>query len=70
MFTAYDTHTEAQARRAAELLVAAGFIATVRSYPVTPWYVDIEHEGDLSEEAHRIVLEVDPEAVGLTRPVQ
>jgi len=70
VFTTYDTHTETQARRAAELLVDAGFTATVKSYPVTPWYVDIEHDGELSAEAHDIVLGVNPEAVGSTRSVR
>lgn len=70
MFTAYDVHTEVQARRAAELLTAAGYTVTVRKQPVTPWYVDSEHVGELPAEAHDIVLGVDPQAAGITRPVE
>ena len=70
VFTAYDVHTEAQGRRAAELLAAAGYTATFHNYPVTPFYVDIEHDGELAAQAHDIVLGVDPEAVGITRPVR
>jgi hypothetical protein len=70
VFTAYDVHTEAQGRRASELLAAAGYTATFRNYPVTLYYVDIEHEGELAAQAHDIVLGVDPAAVGITRPVR
>ncbi|MDX6301228.1 MAG: hypothetical protein QOF53_2442 [Nocardioidaceae bacterium] len=67
VFTTYDVRTEAQGQRAAVLLTAAGYTATFRKYPVTLFYVEIEHDGELPADAHGIVLAVDSQAVRFGR---